>query len=98
MARSDSPLLKELRGQLAKSLVIKQYEYGTVVSAYPVMPPDNPTELQGLYRKVFKEAVAYAQSVLRNPATKAEWQERIGKDKSVYHAALKDYLQRHKLR
>ena len=53
-----------------------------------------PSDLQKLYRERFKEAVAYAKDISRNPEKKKAYQEKIGEGKRVYNAALKEYLGR----
>ncbi len=55
-----------------------------------------PSVLQKLKRNWFKEAVAYAQAINRNPILKKEYQQKIKKGKSVYHYAIKEYLQQFK--
>jgi hypothetical protein len=39
-----------------------------------------------------KEAIAYAQGILYNAKKKAAYQTKIGKDKSVYRDAIKEYM------
>ena len=98
MARLENSLLKELKGALGKQLVVKQYADKTVVTKYPHMRKRKPTELQNLYRTVFANAVAYAQSINRDRQQKAIYQKKVKKGETVYHYALKEYLQKHKLR
>jgi len=96
MARTTSNLiLQGLKGGLDKQLVIKQYSYGTVVTKYPDMEDIEPSVLQQLERNKFREATAYAQSINRNPVTKAEWKAKLPPGTSVFHAAMKEYLSKH---
>ena len=37
MARTDNPLLKITSGKIGDVIVVKQYSYGTVISAIPDM-------------------------------------------------------------
>lgn len=84
--------LQGLRGRLGQELVFKHYGDKTVVTAYPDMSRVKRSERQKLENNRFKEAVAYAKAVLRDPVQKAAWQEKIGAGKSVYHAALRAWL------
>jgi hypothetical protein len=88
-------LLKGLKGGIGKQVVIKTYANGkTVVSAYPDMSQIIPTEPQKEKRSKFKEAVAYAQSVLKVPLQRAAFEKDLPEGKSVYHAALSAYLKK----
>lgn len=97
MARLDkkSPL-NEMRGTIGKELVFKKYSYGTVVSKYPDMSGIKKSKLQKLKQGLFAKAVAYAKDILRNPAKKATYQKKLKKGQSVYHAAIKEYIQKNR--
>jgi hypothetical protein len=71
-------------------------EIKQVVTAYPNMRRVKPSVLQALKRNRFKDAVAYAQAINRNPKLKKEYQQKIKQGESVYHYAIKEYLQRFK--
>ena len=94
MARTDNPLLKNTSGKIGNTIVIKQYSYGTVISAIPDMRRVKKSELQQLKQSWFKEAVAYAQTILRDPAKKAAYAKKIKKGKTVYHTAIREYLEK----
>jgi hypothetical protein len=96
MARMDESILKNLRGALGKQLVVKQYGDKTVVTKYPHMRKVKPSELQKLYRARFTEAVAYAKAISRHPLQKAAYQHKVKNGQSVYHYALKEYLEKNK--
>lgn len=96
MARSRNPLFKDMSGALNKQMVVKQYDYGTVVSVMPDMSKVKPSQLQKYKRSVFAEGVAYAQSILRDPKKKAAYQKKLKKGESVYHKALQEYLKKAK--
>jgi hypothetical protein len=90
---SRNSILKGLKGSIGKEVVIKTYANGkTVVSAYPDMSQIVPTEPQKEKRSKFKAAVAYAQSVLKDPQLRAEFEKNLPEGKGVYHAALSAYL------
>jgi hypothetical protein len=70
MARvRNSLILEGLRGKIGE-IVIKQYRYGTVVTKLPDMSNVKSTRLQKKKRKRFKEAVAFAKSILADPEKK----------------------------
>ena len=97
MARvSKNAILKGVSGAIGKQFVIKQYASGTVISAYPDMDNVKFSELQKLKQSVFKQAVAYAQSVVRNPVKKKEFAKKLKKGERVYNAAIKEYLAKQK--
>jgi hypothetical protein len=90
---SSSTPLEGISGTLGKELVFKKYGDKTVVSRYPDMSHVKPTLLQQEKRKLFAEAVAYAREIARNPVKKATYTEKLPPGTSVYHFALKEYLQ-----
>jgi hypothetical protein len=96
MARSNNLLLKGTSGALGKQLVVKQYAYGTVVTRYPDMSGIKPSRQQKQKRSTFRDAVAYAKEILRNPAKKAAYAKGLKKGETVYHTAIKEYLAREK--
>ena len=54
------------------------------------------SKLQKQKQKSFADAVAYAQSILRDPKKKATYAKKIPEDKTVYHAAIQEYLEKAK--
>jgi hypothetical protein len=46
MARTNNPLLQGVSGKIGGQLVIKQYSYGTVISAMPDMSKVKKSMLQ----------------------------------------------------
>src|ERR1041384_7835782 len=97
MARTNSEgILKNVSGKIGKQLVVKQYKDMTVISKYPDMSNVKPSKQQKNNRSLFKEAVAYATAINRNPVKKKEYLKKIGEGESVYRYALKEYLEREK--
>jgi hypothetical protein len=92
MARSRNIVTDGMSGAFGEQMVFKQYDYGTVVSRYPDMSGIKPSGLQKQKRKRFLQAVRFAQAILADAKKKAEWQQKIGEGKSVYHAAIREYL------
>ena len=93
---TENNLLKGLRGHIGKKMVFKQYGDKTVVAAYPYMSKVNKSALQKLKHGWFKDAVVYAQKILRNRELKAQYQQKVKKGESVYHYAIKEYLSQFK--
>jgi hypothetical protein len=79
-------------GAFAKTVVIKQYAGKTVITAYPDLTNVQPSAKQRSKRSAFAEAVRYAQQVNNDPHQKAAFQAQYGSGRSVYHAALSQYL------
>ena len=82
--------LSKMSGQLGKQIVFKQYGDKTVVTQYPDMSRVKPSLLQKHKRSIFKEAVAYAKIINRNPELKKKYLEKVKPGESVYHYALKE--------
>jgi hypothetical protein len=94
MARAGKKsLLKDVRGAIGGEIVVKQYDHGIVISKYPDMSRVKRSKLQKKYQKDFKQAVAYAQSIIHDPVKKAAFQKKLKKGKRVYTAAIKEYLE-----
>ena len=89
----NNALLDGVRGKIGK-LVIKQYRYGTVISAIPDMSRVKKSALQKHYQGDFADAVAYAQGIIRDPRKKAAYAKKIPKGKTVYHVAIQEYLEK----
>ena len=96
MARTNNPLLQGVSGKIGDQLVIKQYSYGTVISAMPDMSKVKKSHLQKIENKKFADAVAYAKSISRNPVKKAAYVKKLKKGKSVYHAAIQEFYEKNK--
>lgn len=43
-------------------------------------------------RNIFRQAVAYARSIINDPLKKAEYKQGLLRGKTVYHAAITEYL------
>ena len=84
-------LLRQVRGQIGKQFVVKQYGKKTVITAYPDMSNVKPSKAQRANRKLFAKAVAYAQGILHDPVKKKAYAAKLKKGASVYHAAIKEF-------
>ena len=88
-----NPTIEEYRGSVGK-LVFKKYKGRTIVAKKPVRTKEpGPAELAR--REHFKEAVAYAKSVLADPAAR-EFYKPISfqRDISIYALAVGDFLKK----
>jgi hypothetical protein len=90
----NNPLLTHVHGRLGKFMVIKSYSYGTVISAYPNMSKVKPSKKQLAEKDRFANAVHYAKGIMADPKKKAAMKARLPKGKSVYHAAIAEYMRR----
>jgi len=94
MARvKDNIIVKGLSGRI-DNLVIKTYSYGTVVSKMPDRSKVKLSQKQKKANKRFQEAVFFAKSVLADPSKQKPYKKLVKKGKSLYHAALSDFLRR----
>ena len=97
MARAGNrSLFKDVKGHIGKEIVLKQYEFGTVISKYPDMSRVKRSALQKKYQGDFAAAVAYAQAIIRNPQKKAAFQKKLKKGQRVYNAAIKEFFKKQK--
>src|SRR5689334_874814 len=96
MASGKNIVTDGLSGGIGKQIVFKQYGNKTVATRYPDMSNVKPSKAQKAKRGRFAEAVQYAQGILADAKKKAAYQLKIGKGKSVYHAAIKEFLQKGK--
>jgi hypothetical protein len=92
MARSKGTL-SGLSG-LIGPVVLKQYATKTVITSKPDMTRVRRTTKQKTNALKFADAVLFARTVLYDPAKKLQFEKKLKKGQSVYHAALSDYLLR----
>ena len=80
-------------GAVAKTVVVKQYKkYGAVLTKYPDMSKVVRTEKQKAVTSTFAKAVAYARDIISNPDKKKAFAKKLEKGVSVYHAAIREFL------
>ena len=97
MARlGKNNILRDISGQIGKQLVFKNYGDRTVITQYPDMSRVKPSRKQKSNRNLFKEAVAYAKTINCNPALKNKYAKKVKPGESVYHFAIKEYLEKNK--
>jgi 2,4-dienoyl-CoA reductase-like NADH-dependent reductase (Old Yellow Enzyme family) len=94
MARTKNFILNGMSGAVGKLFVVKQYAYGSVITAYPDMSKVKPSKKQKLARNRFADAVQYAQEVLADPELTAKYKEKLKKGRSVYHKVVGQYMKK----
>ena len=85
---------REIKRTRKDNIIIKQYGGKTVISKFPDMSNIIPSEPQKQKRSRFAEAVAYAKTINNSEILKADFIKRSGEVRSVYQAALKEFLNR----
>lgn len=97
MARvQENDITTSLSGRVGKQLIFKTYSYGTVVTRYPDMSGVKPTMKQKKSNKLFAAAVAYAKSVIADPVRRKKYESKLPSGKTVYIAALSDYMRKNR--
>lgn len=91
MAISNSPYLKNYKGNLQKTVVVKQ-AHKTIITAYPDMSRVKYNAKQKSEQSKFAEAVAFARSIINDPEKKAAYSRFLPKGKRLYNAAIQEYL------
>ena len=93
MKRKKLPLsLLMIRGSIGKQFCIKHYRWGVIKTKFPDMSNIVASAEQCQCRNLFKEAVAYAKTVIADPVLKREWQKKIRRRNGVYNKAIKAYM------
>ena len=93
MKRKKLPLsLLMIRGSIGKQFCIKHYRWGVIKTKFPDMSNIVASDEQRQCRNLFKEAVAYAKTVIADPVLKKEWQKKIRRRNGVYNKAIKAYM------
>jgi glutamate synthase domain-containing protein 2 len=85
--------MRLVRGAVGKDFVIKHYRYGIIKTKYPDMSKIIASKAQRSCRDLFKEAVAFAKQVMKDPVQKKAWQQKIKHKHRVFNQVIKAYLQ-----
>jgi hypothetical protein len=99
-AVTNNPLIHGFRGAFGKTLVFKQINGKTFVSAFPRKPEkQKESAAQKNTRVTFRKASEWAQITLLDPKKKAYYQERARELKlpNAYTAAITDYMRKPKV-
>ena len=93
MKRKRLPLLLTwIRGAVGREFVIKHYDYGMVKTKFPDMSRIIASARQRKCRNLFKEAVAYAKTVIADPVKKNEWEKKVKIKYRVFNSVIKEYM------
>lgn len=92
MTLTNNILFQNFRGAVGKNFVLRVYNGKTYISRYPYFDNGHaPTPGQKAQRMKFKEAVFFAQAVLRDPELKAHYATfATPPHSSAYHKAISD--------
>lgn len=92
MPITNNILLRNFSGAVGKKFVLRVYNGRTFISRYPYFANGHaPTPGQKIRRMKFKEAVLFAQAVLRDPELKAFYAAFANPPhSSAYHKAISD--------
>jgi hypothetical protein len=94
MAKSkNNYVTRGLSGAVGKKFVFKQFNGDTIVGNYPDRSQVKFSKKQTRFQEIFASACAYASDVINDPVKRAAY--KVGAGKSVYHAAIKDYMALH---
>ena len=67
-------------GAIGKEYVIKHYRYGVIKTRYPDMTRIVASKKQRGCRNLFREAVAFAKTIIADPVKKQEWQKKLQRE------------------
>lgn len=81
-----------MKGTIGKEVVYRTFKQGTFAGKFPDMSHITASKNQTKARERFAKAVAYAQFVMKSH--KGSRDNKVIKGKAVYHAAIKDYMNR----
>ncbi|MXV52337.1 hypothetical protein GS399_15285 [Pedobacter sp. HMF7647] len=90
------PIDPKYAGQYDKKVVVKHWLGKTILTAYPDMSKVVPSPAQLAKKSRFKQAVAYARSVISDPRQAAVYRTKVQANKSIYHAAIADFMRKDK--
>ncbi|MBN8706959.1 MAG: hypothetical protein LCH54_13040 [Bacteroidetes bacterium] len=90
----DNIITTGLSGKLGKQLIFKQSGRETVLALAPKTWPSRTSPDQIQKQNRFREAVAFAKSVLSDPVSLKKYEDLAGENRTAYHAALSDFLSR----
>jgi hypothetical protein len=98
MAHSTHPLMKLISGMLGKEVIFKNYYEKTVVSKKPDMSKRVLSEKQEDWNSRMKYANAYAKHIYKKKDDRMKERVRLSlpPHKSLYHALVKEHLDKHK--
>lgn len=95
MAKTNNPILAGYQVTAAttnKQFIVKKRKGRAFIAKCPDMSNVVPSTSQLQEKSRFRDAVAYARSIINDPVKKSNYKQHPGS--TVYHSAIKDYLDR----
>ncbi|MEO6404562.1 MAG: hypothetical protein ABIY51_13505 [Ferruginibacter sp.] len=84
--------LRLIQGAIGKKFVIKHYKWGIIQTRYSDMSKIIASAEQRKCRDLFKEAVAFARTVLADDVLRERWEKRLRKKYRIFNAVIKEYM------
>lgn len=81
-----------IQGAIGKKFVIKHYKWGIIQTKYPNMSNIIASAKQRKCRDLFKDAVAFAKTVLADESLRQKWENRLRKKYRIFNAIIKEYI------
>lgn len=94
MAKTKNPLLvgmAVMKGPRTRKLMVKRIKSGHYIGTPPDMSNVIPSPAQLDAKSKFADAVKHAREIISDPVKKSAYKKRRGS--SVYHSAIKDYME-----
>lgn len=88
----QNALLKGMSGKFGSLFVIRRRKGTMVIASMPKKSTKPPTPARKIQMLKFKLAVKFAQSVKANPALVSEYEIKVKRNQTIYHAALSAYM------
>ena len=85
-------LLQNMRGGLAKQLVVKQYANKIVLAKYPRKYKRKQTQLKKIYENRFAAAIKYARAICCDEERYKQYLAKVKPGQRVYNYAISEYL------
>ena len=81
-----------IRGAIGKKYVIKHYRYGVIMTRFPDMTRIIASGKQRKCRNLFREAVAFAMSVMADPVQKEAYKKKLKVRYRLFNRLIKEYM------
>ncbi|MFH1297350.1 MAG: hypothetical protein ABIJ04_08780 [Bacteroidota bacterium] len=85
-------LLKGVSGKLGDQLVFRQRYKTTVIASVPKKSTKPPTPAREKQMSKFRRAVKFAQRIKANPGLVSQYEIKVKRNQTIYHAALSAYM------
>jgi hypothetical protein len=93
-----APLIYSIiSGAVGKKIVVKHYSNGIVLTKFPDMSNIIASPKQNHSRNIFRDAVAFACAINKDPLQKKLWKQKFKKG-TVYNNAIRHYMKMQTIR